>query len=113
MLGDGDVDIDAPATIAGTLDSCRLEELEDRCSISEDDIDSDKSLLVSLILWYLLSAALVRRVEASEALGSLGDLKLLRSFFWSSILRKSEMLSSSVLTEPELVPPSAKTPDPG
>lgn len=81
LPGDGDVDIDVPATIAGTLDSCRLEVLDDRCSMSEEDIDSERSLLVSLILWYLFNAALVLRFDASEAAELLGVRKLLRSFF--------------------------------
>ena len=29
--GDDEVDIEVPATIGGTLDNCRLEELDERC----------------------------------------------------------------------------------
>lgn len=49
--GDDDADIDVAATIGGTLDSCRLDELEDRCNKVEDDIDSVKALLESRIDW--------------------------------------------------------------
>ena len=79
--GDVETDMDVPATIAGKLDNFRLEEVEDCCSMSEDDIESDKAAFDSLIRWNLDKAALVRLVEASVPPLSLGDLKLLRSFF--------------------------------
>lgn len=47
--GDEDTDIELAATIGGTLDNCRLDELEDRCSWVDDDIDSVKALFDSLI----------------------------------------------------------------
>ncbi len=42
--GDDDADIDVAPTIGGTLDNCRLEELDDRCNSVEEDIDSVKAL---------------------------------------------------------------------
>ena len=45
--GEDDADIDVAGTIGGTLDSCRLDELEDRCSIVDDDIYSVRALLDS------------------------------------------------------------------
>ena len=53
--GDDDADIDVAATIGGTLDNCRLDELEDRCNKVEDDIDSVNALLESRIDWNLES----------------------------------------------------------
>jgi len=47
--GDEDADIELAATIGGTLDSCRLEELDERCSMVDEDIDSVKVLLDSRI----------------------------------------------------------------
>jgi hypothetical protein len=61
--------------------------------------------------WKRVRAAAVLRVEASVEAASEG---VRRSFFRSSILRKSEMFSSSSWTEPELPPPtSANRPEPG
>jgi hypothetical protein len=45
--GDDDVEADVAATIGGTLESCRLEELEERCS--DIDIDSDRAVFESRI----------------------------------------------------------------
>ena len=67
LPGDDDIDIDVPATIAGTLDNWRLEELDDRFKRRDDDMESDKAAFVSLIRWNLDKAAVVRRVEASAA----------------------------------------------
>lgn len=39
--GDDAVDTEVPAIIAGTLDSCRLEEDEDRCSIVDEETESE------------------------------------------------------------------------
>ncbi len=47
--GDEEVEIEVPATIGGTLESCRLEELEERCKRSDDDMESDKAALESLM----------------------------------------------------------------
>lgn len=107
-------DIEVPATIGGTLDNCRLDELDERCRYNEECIEFDKASFESFMRWNLLRAALVRLVEASLAAWSFEVLKLFKSFFWSSIFKKSEILSSSVCIEPELAPPtSARTPDPG
>ena len=79
--GDEDVEREVAATMGGTLASCLLEELDDRCISCEDEIDSDKAALESRILWNLVRAALVLRVAASDGL-LCGDVrKLLRSFF--------------------------------
>jgi hypothetical protein len=47
--GDDEADIDVAATMGGTLDSCRLDELDDRCNIVEEDIDSVNALFDSRI----------------------------------------------------------------
>lgn len=113
LPGDEEVDMDVPAIIGGTLESCRLEELDERCSNIEEDMESDNAAFESRIRWNLDKAAVVRRVEASTDAESLGAWKLLRSFFVSSSFRKSEILSSSVWSDPELPPPSARIPEPG
>lgn len=79
--GDDEVDRDVPATIGGTLDNCRLEELEDRWPTMDDDIESDRTAFESLRRENLDKAAVVRRVEASAAVESDGARKLFRSFF--------------------------------
>jgi hypothetical protein len=113
--GDDEVEIEAPPTTSGTLESWRLDDDEDRCSSTEDDMESERALFDSRIFWNLERAADVRFVEASEPDGSVAVSKLLRFFFESSILTKSAMLSSSVGTDPELPPGPAsfKIPDPG
>lgn len=111
--GEDEADIEVPATIGGMFASCLLEELEDRWFTRDEDIESVSTEFESLIPRNRESCALVLFVDASKLDPSREDLKLLRSFFWSSIFKKSEMLSSSVWREPELVPPSGKTPDPG
>ena len=90
MPGDDDVEADVAATIGGTLDSCRLEELEDRCS--DMDMESDRAAFESRILWKRFKAAAVRRVDASAAEESTGVNK---SLFVSSMLINSAMFSSS------------------
>jgi hypothetical protein len=47
LPGEDDVEAEVAATIGGTLESCRLEEVDDRCSINEEDIESDKAALES------------------------------------------------------------------
>jgi hypothetical protein len=108
--GEDDTDIELAATIGGTLDSCRLDELEDRCKSVDDDIDSVRALLDSRINWNFESWALVLLVDASPE-GS----KLCKFFLLSNNFKNSEMLSSSVCKEPELAPAlaSASIPDPG
>ena len=41
--GEEDDDTEVPVTIGGMLDSCRLEELEDRFKTKEEDRDSDNT----------------------------------------------------------------------
>ena len=99
--------------MGGTLESCRLDEPDEPPARSrrEEEMESDNSLLESRIRWKRVSAAVVLRVEASVEAASEG---VRRSFFRSSILRKSEIFSSSSCTEPELPPPaSAKRLEPG
>jgi hypothetical protein len=106
------VEKELPAIIAGTLDNWRLEDEEDRCSIMEDETDSESAVCDSFRRWYLDSWAVVFLIAASRDALSL-RLKLFRSFLASRSLRKSEMLSSSDLTSPELPPsPSLRTSDP-
>jgi hypothetical protein len=91
--------------MGGTLDSWRLEELEDRCKSKDEDIESDKTAFDSLMPRNLDRAAVVLRIEASRAAES-SRLKLFKSFFCSSSRMKSLRLSSSVCgTDPELPPP--------
>jgi hypothetical protein len=49
--GEDDVDIEVAATIAGTLESCRLDELNDLCNRVDDDIDSVNAWFDSFIVW--------------------------------------------------------------
>jgi hypothetical protein len=49
LPGDEDADIEVAATIGGTLESCRLDELDDRCIIVDEDIDSVRRLFDSRI----------------------------------------------------------------
>lgn len=44
-----DVENDAPAIIPGTLERCLLEELEERCSWTEEDMESESAALDSRI----------------------------------------------------------------
>lgn len=41
--------MEVPATIGGTLESCLLDDADDRCIRSEDDMDSESAILESLI----------------------------------------------------------------
>jgi hypothetical protein len=110
LPGDEDVEAEVAATIGGTLESCLLEELEERCN--DMDIESDRAAFESRILWNRLRAAAVRRLDASAAEASAG---VKRSFFCSSILINSEMFWSSSWTDavfPTAVA-SAIRPDPG
>jgi hypothetical protein len=112
--GEDDVDMDVPATIGGTLDNCRLDELDERWSINDDDMESERAALESLIRWNRFKAADVLLVLASAPEESPECWKLFRSFFKSSIFRNSPIFSSSSWIEPELPPPaSASTPEPG
>ena len=108
--GDDDVEIDVAATMGGTLDSCRLEEVDDRCKSIDEVNDSVRMLCDSRIDWNLVNCDVVRLVAASlPPCWKLGKFLLL-----SRTLRKSEMLSSSVCKDPELpAVASANIPDPG
>jgi hypothetical protein len=111
--GEDEVDNDVGGIIGGTLESCRLDEPDEPPARNrrEEDMESDNSLFVSRIRWKRVSAAVALRVEASVEAASEG---VRRSFLRSSILRKSEMFSSSSWTEPELpAPTSANRPEPG
>jgi len=50
LPGDVDVDTEAGATMPGTLVSCLLDELDERCICIDDVIESPKALLDSLIM---------------------------------------------------------------
>lgn len=103
-----------PATIGGTPESCLLEELDERCKSKEDDIESERAALESLMRWNRVKAALVavvRRAAASRVVGFEG---FSRSFFKSSIFKNSEIFSSSAWMDSALVPvASASRPEPG
>jgi hypothetical protein len=43
LPGDEAVDTDVPATIAGTLDSWRLEDEDERCNIIEEETESESA----------------------------------------------------------------------
>lgn len=47
--GEEDVEIEVPATMGGTFDNCLLEDVDERGMSSEDDIESDKAALESLM----------------------------------------------------------------
>jgi hypothetical protein len=53
LLGDDEADMDAGLTMLGTLASCRLDELDDRCRCIDEVIDSVRALLASRIRWNL------------------------------------------------------------
>jgi hypothetical protein len=92
LLGDDDAETEAGATIPGTLASCRLDELDDRCICIEDVMDSVNALFESFIIWNLDSWATVLFVADSPRFGC---SKLFSVFLLSSAFRNSEMLSSS------------------
>ena len=96
LPGEDEVETEVPWTIGGTLDSWRLDELEDRCKSREDESESDRTALDSLIPRNLDNAAVVLRIDASRAASS-SRLKLFKSFFCSSKAMKSLSLSSSVV----------------
>jgi hypothetical protein len=116
LPGELPVEAEVPAIIAGTLESCLLEEVDDRWSSNDDDMESDNCAFVSLMFWNFESAAVVRRIVASRAAESLRE-KLFRSFFCSRNRIKSFRFSSSVCcADPDALPsarPSFMTSDPG
>ena len=71
--GEDEVEIDVPATIGGTPESCRLEEADDLCNINDEDMESDNAALESRILWNRFNAAAVLLVEASAATEDVDD----------------------------------------
>lgn len=104
---------EVPETMGGSEESWREDELlAERWFMMDWDMESLKTVFDSRRRWNFDSAAFVRREAASATAGSVGTAKDLRSFFWSSIFKKSEMLSSSVLMEPEDAG-SASIPEPG
>jgi hypothetical protein len=111
--GDEDVETEVPGIIGGTAESWREDELDDLCRSNEDERESDRAAFDSRIRWYLESAAVVLRIEASREAES-ARLKLFRSFFCSKRLMKSLRLSSSVCGIEPALPPwgSFRTSDP-
>lgn len=83
-------------TIPGTLPIWRLEAFDERCNNTEDAIDSVSALFESRICWNFESCATVRLV-ADSPLGA----KLLSVLPFSSAFKKSEILSLSVVKDPE------------
>jgi len=112
LPGEDDADMDAGFTMLGTFANCRLDALDERCICTDEVIDSVSTLLASRICWNLEScAAVFLAIEDSPFL--LGS-KLCNVLRLSIALRNSEILSSSVATDPELAPPtSARKLDPG
>jgi hypothetical protein len=107
------MDMEVGLTMGGTFVSCRLDELDERCRCIDDVMESVRALLVSRISWNLESCMAVR-LEATDSPVLFGS-KLFSVFWLSRAFRKSEMLSSSVANDPELVTPpaSARRPEPG
>lgn len=93
----------AAAVVVGLLVAaggrCLLdEEAVDRCSKRDVVIESDKAVFASFIFWNLSNVAVVvLLLDAGSKVEPSGPLDN-KSFRWSSILRNSEMLSSSVST---------------
>jgi hypothetical protein len=111
LPGEDEVEREVPWTMGGTPDNCRLDDVEDRCSSSEEDRESERAELESLMRWNRVRAAEVRRVAASTAADRVG---FSRSFLKSSSFKKSEIFSSSACMESALVPvASARMPEPG
>ena len=70
LPGLDEVETEVAATIGGKDDSWRDEELDERWSICEEEIESESAALESRILWNRFNAAVVRLVEASAAAAS-------------------------------------------
>jgi hypothetical protein len=115
LPGDEDTDADAiAATDTGPPPpNCLLDVLEERFMCNDEDIDSVSALFESRIKWRRDSWTTVRLVAASLyfPVGS----KLRSCFPLSKILRNSEILSSSVCSEPPGLAAigSASKPEPG
>ena len=69
MPGEDDADNDAGATIPGTLVSCLLDELDERCNCIDEVIESVRALFDSFMPWNLDSWATVRFVADSPLFG--------------------------------------------
>lgn len=88
MPGEDETDTDAGAAMLGTLDSCRLDELEERCICIDEVIESVSAWFDSFMRWNLESCATVRFVAPSPFLP---DSKLLSVFLLSSAFKNSEI----------------------
>ena len=53
LPGDEAVDTDVPAIMAGTLESCRLDDDDDRCNMVDEETESESAAWESLRRWYL------------------------------------------------------------
>lgn len=112
--GDEAVEIDVPATIGGTPDSCLLEDVDERCRCIDDDIESERAAFESRMRWKRARAADVavgfRGLASAEA-----ELDwFIKSFCKSSIFKNSDIFSSSACIDSALVPvASASRPEPG
>jgi len=53
--GEEAVETEVPAIMAGTLDNWRLEDEDERCSIIDEDTESDSAECDSFMRWYLPS----------------------------------------------------------
>ena len=93
--GEEAVEIDVPATIGGTPESCLLEEFDERCKSNDDDIESDSAAFESLIRWNRVNAAEVAVVRRAVTSAEAEFDVFKRSFLKSSIFRNSVMFSSS------------------
>lgn len=109
------MEIEVPATIPGTPESCLLEALDERCMpCIEDDIDSERAVLESRIPRKRDRAAEVAVVLRARLSMSVSLEGFSKSFLRSSIFRNSEMFWSSAWIESALVPvASASNPEPG
>ena len=47
--GDDEVDVEVPPIIGGTLGSCLLEDVDDRCRSRDDDMESESAVFESFI----------------------------------------------------------------
>jgi hypothetical protein len=114
LPGEDEVEIDVPATMGGTPDSCRLEETEDLCIMTDEDMESESTAFESRILWNRFNAAVVLLVCASAVADDAG---VRRSFCDSNIFKNDEIFSpSSSPIDPELPPAGAASvikPEPG
>lgn len=95
LPGEEAVEIEVPATMGGTPESCLLEEVDERCKSIDDDIDSDSCAFESLIRWNRVNAAEVAVVRRAVTSAEAEFDVFKRSFLKSSIFRNSVMFSSS------------------